>query len=203
MEWYKRFIINIIYWLKCISKTPDFQIERVWVDYVADPPTDIEDVEDVDEFWVDQSYDWTVLDGRFYWDITSEIKAKGSWYLQRLLDTRPSNVTEFVYNVDYYYNDHKYRYVSKSNNFRWPPLKAQGMKFRMPILEAWMCDENKNPKVNVTNKLKKLAGWKGDYHNQEGVLVKDAIMYDYPILCVRTLIGKKYYSENDELLVII
>lgn len=198
-------LLEIMVWLKKITNHKDFSVDRVSIDYVADPVADIDEIENLDIEWIDQSYDWTVIDGRFYWDITKEYKARGQKYLQRIIDTRPANVTDFLYTIDYYYNDRKYRFVSRASRHWWPPPEPSGksMNFRMPIIEAWMCNENKKPQVNITNKLKKLAGWKGDFHNQEGVFVRDAIMYDLPILSVKTLLGQKFYSEDDELSVII
>lgn len=195
MQYYKNLFINILYWLKTLCSTPNYSISRIYVEYKAEPLTDMEDIESLDDLWVDQSYDWTT-DGHFYWDVTSG----GTENLRRILETVPTNVTDLRYTIRYSYNNIVYKQLSRSRELVWPPERnSSSLKFRLPIMEAWACDDKDKPVVNVTRTLKKYSGPRGDFHNQNDVFVRDIVKYDLPQLRVKNMLGVRIFNENDKL----
>jgi hypothetical protein len=158
----------------------------------------MEDIESLDESWVDQSYDWTV-DGHFYWDVTSG----GTENLRRILETVPRNVSDLRYTIRYTYNNTVYKQISRSRELVWPPEREKSLKFRLPVLDVWACDDKEKPVMNVTRTFKKFAGPRGDFHNQNDVFVRDIVKYDLPLLRVKNMLGVRMFNENDKLLDII
>lgn len=199
MQYYKKVIIDFLYWLKTFCSKPDYSISRIYIEYEAEPLTDMEDIEALDDLWVDQSYDWTT-EGHFYWDVTSG----GTENLRRVLETVPGNVTDLRYTIRYNYNNTVYKYLSRSRELVWPPERDNSnLKFRLPVMEAWACDDKEKPKMNVTRTFKKYAGPRGDFHNQDDVFVKDIVKYDLPQLSVKNMLGARIFNEGDKLLDVV
>jgi len=75
------------------------------------------------------------------------------------------------------------------------------MKFRLPITEAWACTEDGRETMNITKRLKKFSGPKGDFHNQD-VTFADIMKYDLPLVKVKTILGENTFDSTDSILLI-
>jgi len=195
--------LTIAHWCRSLCKylfeVPDYSVSSVHVTYVADMIMEQNEIEVISDIWKSESYDWTDINGCYFWDITREFNNSNGKFIHKMMESIPPNVSNVVYTIKYYYGNKKYKYVSKSETLVWPPPRGDAMSFKMPIIEAWCLDENGKRIRNSTLKLKKAAGPKGNFHNQD-VRVMDVIDYDYPKLEVSTLLETKILNEKDSVL---
>ena len=195
--------LTIAHWCRSVYKylleVPDYYVSSVHVTYVADMIMEQNEIEVISDIWKSESYDWTDINGCYFWDITKEFNNSKGEFIHKMMDSIPPNVSNVVYTIKYYYGNKKYKYVSKSETLVWPPSRGDAMSFKMPIIEAWCLDQNGKRIRNATLKLKKAAGPKGNFHNQD-VRVMDVIDYDYPKLEVSTLLETKILNEKDSVL---
>jgi len=71
------------------------------------------------------------------------------------------------------------------------------MNFSIPLSSAWIVDHDDKPQVNITEKVKRYAGPRNDFHGQE-VPLKDFLYYDtktlqkkYPKVLLSNSLGMK------------
>ena len=180
---------------------PDYSVEHVHLTYDADMLMEQSEIEDISDFWKSESYTWDDIGQGYYWDVTRDFKESDGMVLAEIFASKPQNVRNIVYTIKYSYNGNTYKYVSKSDFVVWPPHGTSSgvMSFKMPIVSAWCLNSDGIRIRNVTNKLKKAAGPKNNFHNQD-VKIMDVIDYDYPQVEVTTIIGTRIVSENDSVL---
>tara|TARA_R110000851_G_scaffold305180_1_gene463183 strand:+ start:1168 stop:1767 length:600 start_codon:yes stop_codon:yes gene_type:complete len=191
---------NLYYYIYELFRSPDYHVTQAYIYYRCDSVTDTELVEP----WVKESKYWSsVEDGGYYMDITSQFRASKARYLQELLDSKPSNVTDMLYVISYTWGNKKYKYASRSPSVQWPPVPhpVGELKFRLPIHSAWACTEDGRETMNITNRIKKFSGPHSDFH-KEGVMFSDIMKYDFPKIKINTLLCDTMYSENDSILLI-
>jgi hypothetical protein len=195
----RRFCIDMYYALNTLFTTEDYHIYSAYLEYKADDMVMIDKPDTITDEWIEEAKSWNSVDHWYFWDITSEFKKTNGEFLNRILDDVPESVHEYVFTIKYHYGGKNYRYVSREQTCDWPPEPIDGMKFIMPIAEAW-CVNSRGKKVrDITKTIRKARGPRGDFHGQD-VMFRDIIKYDQPRILITTLAGSDEYSENDSVL---
>ena len=197
-------LYEILYKLKVlwesIAYTPDYTVSRVSFTYVADACVDMDDI---DSLWMRESKYWDTINGHYHWDVTSEYRQHNMSHIKEIMRMAPNEVTNVVLTVRYSYGTSTYKFVTADPYFKWTPdlNAADGMSFKFPITEAWVLDEHDRPIIDITRSLKKVAGPRSDFHNQD-VKIQDVVKYDYPRIQVKNMLNSHIYSEDDSILLI-
>jgi len=194
-----KIVANLYYYIYEFFRTPDYYVNHAYIYYKCDSVTDT----DLTDPWVNEARYWSkVENGGYYMDITSQFRASGGKYLQELLDSRPSNVTDVLYVISYTWSNSKYKYASRAHDFAWPPTSKNGeMKFRFPIQSAWACTEDGRETMNITSRIKKFSGPHGDFHGQD-VSFEDIMKYDFPKVKIGNLLSDSTFDEKDSVLLV-
>jgi len=122
-----------------------------------------------DDFWMKESKDWEdeILED-YYVNVT------GKDFRHTLV---PQNVTKTILRVKYYFNGKKYTAISNDTNFKPGENEESAMHFSIPLSNAWIVDHDDKPMRNITEKVKRYAGPRSDFHGQR-VPLKDFLFYD-------------------------
>ena len=190
---------NLYYYVYEFFRSPDYSVTHAYIYYKCDSVTDTE----LTDPWITESKYWSkVEDGGYYIDITSQFRASRGKYLQELLDSKPSNVTDMLYIISYKWANKKYKYASRAPAVVWPPIENSGeMKFRLPVHSAWACSKDGRETMNITSRIKKFSGPHSDFHGQD-VEFEDIMKYDFPKIKINTLLSDTTYDETDSVLLI-
>ena len=140
-----------------------------------------------DEFWEKESKDWDGILDQYYVDVTGEDFRN---------TTIPQNVEKIILRIKYYFNGRIYTAISNNINFR-PGEKEDGMNFHIPLSSVWIVDHDDKPQINITEKVKRYAGPRNDFHGQS-VPLKDFLYYTsktlrtkYPKIVLSNSLGMK------------
>ena len=76
----------------------------------------------------------------------------------------PRESRDLTVDIEYYFNNKKYRYMTEDPNYKWPPERssASEMNFRLPVKAVFTLDEDDKPIEDVTDTYKEYSGPKGD-----------------------------------------
>ena len=76
----------------------------------------------------------------------------------------PKGTRDLTIDIEYYFNNKKYRYMTEDPDYKWPPEQPQatGMNFRLPVKTVYTLDEDDKPIEDVTDIYKEYSGPKGD-----------------------------------------
>lgn len=74
----------------------------------------------------------------------------------------PTDSRDLTVDIEYYFNNKKYRYVTEDPHYKWPPIKPTGMSFRPAIKYVLTLDEDDKPVEDVTEIYKECSGPRGD-----------------------------------------
>lgn len=184
-------LTNIIIWAYAVYKriftVSDYTVSKVFLEYDIDPERKYEIN---DRFWAEEEEYWDD-DGvhSFYVDVT------GADFRETEI---PQNVTRTLTRLSYWYGGERYKYCTYDTDFEWPPTQPpKEMQFVMPIVRATLVDEDDKPKRDVTQKVKRYGGPRGDFHNEK-VRLCDLLYYDeetlakeYPKLQITNAFGMK------------
>lgn len=91
-----------------------------------------------------------------------------TWYGYHTIKSKsfkaPKDARDLTVDIEYYFNNKKYRYMTEDPEYQWPPdqTKACGMGFRLPIKSVYTLDEDDKPLEDVTEIYKEYSGPKGD-----------------------------------------
>ena len=183
-------LTNVIIWAYAAYKrifTPtNYSVGRIFLEYYIDPTCKYEIM---DKFWADEESYWDEDTTSFYVDVTKS-KFRGTEI--------PQNVRKTLARLTYWYNGEQYKYCGYDIDFPWPPPQPpKEMQFMMPIACATLVDEDDKPKRDVTQKVKRYAGPRGDFHNEK-VRISDLLYYDeetlkkeYPKIQITNAFGMK------------
>ena len=160
------FLSNVIYIFKKLTTPKDYQIFKEELEYSID--YDMKYLVE-DPFWLKECKDWDGILENFYIDVTG-------------LDFRhtsvPQNVKDIVLRIKYFYNGHLYSVITNDINFLPGENEDESMHFSIPLTGAWVVDHDDKPITNITDKVKRYAGPRGDFH-KEKVPLKDFLYYDH------------------------
>ena len=191
------FLTNVILWvydsIKSVTSKPDYKIIDQSMEYFID--NDIIP-EELDDFWLDESInEWDGITETFYKNLNN-VNYKNT--------TIPKNVKKILVRIKYWYNDKMYKYMSYDMDHEWPPARKNGIVFNMPITSAQLLDSDGKPVKDLLNKIKRYAGPRGDYNNQQ-IRISDLMYYDmetleneYPMIKIKSPLGMvKHVSSVD------
>lgn len=182
------FLTNVIIWAygayKRVFGIRNYDVSRIFLEYYIDPRRKYEIC---DKFWAGEEKYWEE-ECEFYIDVTR------SAFRETEI---PQNISKTVCRVHYWYNDQMYKHCTYDLDFQWPPAPTAGVHFSIPITSAVLVDEDDKPVRDVTKKIKRYAGPRGDFHG-ESVRIADLLYYDldtlkreYPKLQITNAFGAK------------
>jgi hypothetical protein len=170
-------LTNVIIWAygkyRDFFKISDYAVSKVYLEYYVDLDMKHE-IDTFDDFWVhEKTHYWDEGESDFYIDVTNR-EFSGTEV--------PQNVTKTIFRVHYWYNNERYKYITYDPEFTWPPENnTGGVSFNLPITSATLVDEDDKPVRDVTRKVKRYAGPKGDFHGSD-VKLSDLLFYDEDVL---------------------
>lgn len=184
-------LTNIIIWAygkyRNIFRIRDYAVSKVYLEYAVDLDMKFQLDED-DDFWMEEERHWAEGEDDFYIDVTHR-PFSGTEI--------PQNVTKMIFRVNYWYNEQRFKYITYDPEFTWPPERDTSMAFSLPITSAILVDQDDKPVRDVTKKVKRYAGPRGDFHGSE-VKIRDLLFYDedtlkkmYPKLQITNALGMK------------
>lgn len=132
-------------------------------------------------FWTNESRYWSTYKYKYWVDVTDADK-------DEVMDT-PPYVSDQLFVLSYEVDGKDYRCASRTMDTVWPPKKTR--PFILLITKAVLLDEDDNPVKDVTNTIKKYAGYYGDFHGFDDITIQDIIMYDdYVKMKVTNILGQ-------------
>lgn len=190
----KKLIINFIYFFTLVKNFFNFRnydiiqasIEYNLKDIQARTPKHI--------FWKKEKRFWTSYSNNYWVDITNYFRPN---IYENLIKKIPTNVENFTLYVKYFYNGKNFNYISRNQkNYTWPPKTSIG-GFSLPIKSAVIYDEDGNEIKDVSKKVRKCAGPKNNFHNQQ-IKASDLFTYVFRTLKITDIVGvTKTFNYDD------
>ena len=159
-----KLLSNVLYFYKKLTTPRDYTIISEELEYRVDYRMKYH-IED--QFWEEESKDWDGILDEFY------VSAMGRPFRYTVV---PQNVKNLVLRVKYWYGGKVYKAISKDINFIPGQDEKRGMNFSIPLSSVWIVDHDDKPQVNITEKVKRYAGPRNDFHDQD-VPLKDFLYY--------------------------
>jgi hypothetical protein len=170
---------RVIVWVYTVYKyavtVPDYCIEHASMEYTVNPN---EAYEIRDKFWKDESRHWDRSTDEVYCDLT---------YKDYINTNIPENISKTILRIKYWYNGKLYKLITENMNFCLPDDLEGGFTFSIPLGEAWLVDHDDKPMRDITEKVKRYAGPKNDFHGEK-VRIRDMLYYTEDTL-------QKYYPS--------
>jgi len=180
-----KLLSNVLYYYKKLTTPRDYSIISEELEYKIDYRMKYQ-VED--EFWEKESKHWDGVLDEFHSYVT------GKQFRRTIV---PQNVKNVTLRIKYWYDGRIYKAISNDINFIPGKNESEGMNFSIPLSSAWIVDHDDKPQVNITEKVKRYAGPRNDFHGQE-VPLKDFLYYDtktlqkkYPKVLLSNSLGMK------------
>ena len=159
-----KLLSNVLYFYKRLTTPRDYTIISEELEYRVDYRMKYH-IED--QFWEEESKDWDGILDEFY------VSVMGRPFRYTVV---PQNVKNLVLRVKYWYGGKVYKAISKDINFIPGQDEKEGMNFSIPLSSVWIVDHDDKPQVNITEKVKRYAGPRNDFHDQD-VPLKDFLYY--------------------------
>jgi len=159
-----KLLSNVIYYYKSLTTPRDYTIISEELEYRIDYRMKYQ-IED--PFWQEESRDWDGILDEFHGYVT------GRPFRNTVV---PQNVKNLVLRITYWYGGKIYKVVTKDINYTPGKTEESGMNFVIPLSSAWIVDHDDKPQVNVTEKVKRYAGPRNDFHGQS-VPLKEVLYY--------------------------
>jgi hypothetical protein len=180
-----KLLSNVLYFYKKLTTPRDYTIISEELEYKIDYRMKYQ-VED--EFWENESKYWDGVLDEFHSYVT------GNQFRRTIV---PQNVKNVTLRIKYWYDGRIYKAISNDINFIPGKGEDPNMNFSIPLSSAWIVDHDDKPQVNITEKVKRYAGPRNDFHGQE-VPLKDFLYYDkmtlqkkYPKVLLSNSLGMK------------
>jgi hypothetical protein len=180
-----KLLSNVLYFYKKLTTPRDYSIISEELEYKIDYRMKYQ-VED--KFWEDESKDWDGVLDEFHEYVT------GKSFRGTIV---PQNVKNLIFRVKYWYDGRIYKAISNDINFIPGRGEDSSMSFSIPLSSVWIVDHDDKPQVNITEKVKRYAGPRNDFHGQQ-VRLKDFLYYDaktlqkkYPKVLLSNALGMK------------
>ena len=161
-----KLLSNVFYFYKKLTTPPDYTVISEELEYVIDYRMKYQ-VED--PFWEQEEKDWDGVLDEFH------LYATGRPFRHTIV---PQNVKNLVLRVKYWYGGKMYKAISHDINFKPGENESADMSFSIPLSSAWIVDHDDKPQVNITEKVKRYAGPRNDFHGQSVPL--QAFLYYTP-----------------------
>jgi len=180
-----KLLSNVLYFYKKLTTPRDYTIISEELEYRVDYRMKYH-VED--PFWEQEERDWDGILDEFY------LVATGQPFRYTVI---PQNVKNLVLRVKYWYGGKVYKAISQDINFRPGENETDEMSFSIPLSSAWIVDHDDKPQVDITQKVKRYAGPRNDFHG-ERVPLKEFLYYTaktlrtkYPKIVLSNSLGMK------------
>jgi len=180
-----KLLSNVLYFYKKLTTPRDYTIISEQLEYKIDYRMKYQ-VED--PFWEEEEKDWDGTLDEFH------LYATGRPFRHTVV---PQNVKNLVLRVKYWYGGKIYKAISQDINFTPGENEEEGMSFSIPLSSAWIVDHDDKPQVDITEKVKRYAGPRNDFH-KEVVPLKDFLYYTtktlnnrYPKIILSNSLGMK------------
>ena len=161
-----KLLSSLIYLFKRLITYPDYYIVSEELEYKINPDVKFRTE---DPFWEEESKDW--CDGiltEYFVDVTDK-DFRHSFI--------PQNVELLILHVKYYYNGKLYSSISYDINFKPGVNENEAMHFSIPFNSAWLVDADDKPVKDITEKVKRYSGERGDFHGEK-VALEHFLYYD-------------------------
>lgn len=126
-----------------------------------------------DDFWLAEEK---------YWDLDTDEEEDHHYVIVTDRDFSktviPQNVAHPILRIKYYYNNKRYKLVTDNIDYAWPPREQEGAMFILPITSAVLMDHDDKPVRDITEKIRRCAGPRQDFHGQGHVRIRDLLYYD-------------------------
>ena len=187
-----KLLSNVLYFYKRLTTPRDYSIISEELEYKIDYRMKyyIED-----PFWSQEEKDWDGILDEFYTLATDK---------QFRNTIVPQNVKNLTLRVKYWYGGKIYKSISNDINFKPGENESEGMKFSIPLSSVWIVDHDDKPQVNITEKVKRYAGPRNDFHGQSVPLgeflyyTTKTLRTKYPKIILNNSLGMKKTLINLE-----
>ena len=180
-----KLLSNVLYFYTKLTTPRDYTIISEELEYTIDYRMKYQ-VED--PFWEEEEKDWDGTLDEFH------LYATGKPFRHTLV---PQNVKNLVLRVKYWYGGKIYKAISQDINFTPGENEDEGMSFSIPLSSVWIVDHDDKPQINITEKVKRYAGPRNDFHKEE-VPLKNFLYYTtktlhrrYPKIILGNSLGMK------------
>jgi hypothetical protein len=159
-----KLLSSVLHFYKSLVTPRDYSIISEELEYTIDYRMKYQ-IED--DFWDEESKDWDGILNEFHTYVT------GKSFRHTVV---PQNVTSLILRVKYWYNGKVYKAISTDINFKPGSREDTRMHFSIPLSSAWIVDQDDKPQVDITEKVRRYAGPRNDFHGQS-VALKDFLYY--------------------------
>ena len=180
-----KLLSNVLYFYTKLTTPRDYSIISEELEYTIDYRMKYQ-VED--SFWEGESKDWDGTLDEYHVYVT------GKPFRNTIV---PQNVKNITLRVKYWYGGKVYKAISKNINFKPGEDEEDGMSFSIPVSSVWIVDHGDKPRVDITEKVKRYAGPRNNFHKQP-VPLKDFLYYSqktlikkFPKIMVSNSLGMK------------
>lgn len=194
----RNLLSHLIIWVYSIYRKfvdqPDFKIESKHIEYFVDHKKDYNVKKG--GFWDRESKDWRdgIMDN-YITDVTDENYSD---------EDVPGNITKAILRIKYWYGNKQYKFITSDINTTWPVNFNNVISFNIPLMSATLLDVNDKPVRDITNKVRRYAGPKGDFHGQN-VPIRDMLYYEeetlkneYPKIKLVNVLGMTKFVSSYE-----
>ena len=183
MNFIRKFLIDVICFIKSLLKKHDYRIISRELEYWVKPN---EDYVTSNTFWEKMSGEWDDVTETYAVTLKADEK----------VPEPPDVVTKLLFRVKYWYNNHVYKYLTYDRNYVWPPKSE--IRFTVPLMSAQLLDKDGHPVKDVLGKIRRYKG-------SERVKISDMLYYDeetlkesLPKIQLKNILGvKKTVSTVD------
>jgi hypothetical protein len=168
-----KLLSTLIYLYKKLTTPSDYTIISEELEYKIDHDMKYK-IED--EFWEQEAKTWKdgILD-EYHSYVTNKL------FRNTIV---PQNVKNLILRVKYFYNGKIYKAITQDINFIPGKQEQDNMIFSIPLTNAWIVDHDDKPQVDITEKVKRYAGPRNDFHDQV-VPLQDFLYYTQKTLETR------------------
>lgn len=160
-----KLLSNIIFLYKRLTTPRDYTIISEELEYHIDNNMKYK-IDD--EFWEKESKDWDGILNEYHVFCT---------HGKHRNTVVPENVTKLILRVKYFYDGRVYTAITHDINFIPGKCEQDNMVFNIPLRHAWIVDHDDKPQVDITEKVKRYAGPRNNFHDQK-VSLEDFLYYD-------------------------
>lgn len=186
-------LLSIVFFIfRKLTTYPDYYITSEEIEYELERDIKYQ-VED--KFWEDESKSWDGILDHYHVNVT------GKKFRHTSI---PQNVKYIILRISYSFNGRIYKAITNDINFKPGEDTDTTMSFNVPLTSAWLVDHDDKPVRDVTEKVKRYIGPRGDFHKQN-VSLYHFLYYDietleerFPKIIVKNTLGmKKVISTID------
>lgn len=197
------FLLDIVVSIHDYFQPCNFDMYKAYIHYQAhdngSDPADIKNEEWRKEyrcFWGDEPEEFCL-----------PIKRPTMEKINQLIEDAPGNCKIKLVEVKYIYNGGIYKMIVHPSDFSWPPKLNEETRFYLPIIKAVILNKHDKMVVDVTQKIKRLYGPQGNFHDKSIKIKRifdfddDSIRSTYTTLKITNFVNqtKRFKIATDSL----